>query len=172
MFARLVDNNLYLIDIFSPEPLAIAAINKNTFQIWHSCLGHLGHQNIIQLANMSKGIDLSKPPPEDVCIPSIEANMQVEPHKDLIQPSLKPFNLVYSDVSGPHRTGLYGAKYYVTFLCDAIKQSEAILLKEKSGVLSAFKSYCLRNKKGDKKIRRLRTDSGGEYDSKKFAEFQ
>ena len=59
MFARLVDNNLYLMDILSPGQLALAAINKDTLKIWHSCLGHLGHQNIIRLANMSQGIDLS-----------------------------------------------------------------------------------------------------------------
>lgn len=47
MFARLVDNNLYLIDILPPGQLALAAINKDSLKIWHSRLGHLGHQNII-----------------------------------------------------------------------------------------------------------------------------
>ena len=36
MFARLVDNNLYLMDILSPGQLALADINKDTLQIWHS----------------------------------------------------------------------------------------------------------------------------------------
>ena len=168
MFARLVGNNLYLMDIFSPGQLALAAINKDTLKIWHSRLGHLSHQNIIRLAHMSQGIDLSQPPPQDVCIPCTEANMRVEPQTDMIQPGLQPLDLVHSDVSGPHTTGPYGARYYVTFLCDATKRSEAILLKEKSGVLPAFQGYCLRNEKGDKRVRRLRTDGGGEYDSKAF----
>ena len=172
MFAWLMDNNLYLMDTFSPEPLAMAAIKKDTLHLWHSRLGHLGHQNIIRLAHMSEGIDLSKTPPEDVCISCTEANMQVELHKDMIQPSQDPLDLVHSDVSGPYTTGIYGVKYYVTFLCDATKRSEAILLKEKSGVLPIFKGYCLRNEKGDKRVRRLRTDGGGEYDSKEFAEFR
>lgn len=86
MFARLVENNLYLMDIFSPGQLALAAINKNTLKIWHSSLGHLGHQNIIRLAHMSQGIDLSQPPPQDVYVPCTEANMRVEPHTDMIQP--------------------------------------------------------------------------------------
>ncbi len=63
MFARLVDNNLYLMDILLPGQLALAAINKDTLKILHSCLGHLGYQNIIRLANISQGIDLSQPPP-------------------------------------------------------------------------------------------------------------
>ena len=152
MFARLVDNNLYLMDTFSPEPLAMAAINKDILCIWHLRLGHLGHQNIIRLAHMSKGIDLSKTPPEDVCISCTEANMQVEPHRDMIQPGQDPLDMVHSDISGPHTTGIYVAKYYVTFLCNATKRSEVIVLKEKSGVLPAFKGYCLRNEKGDKRV--------------------
>ena len=155
MFTRLVDNNLYLMDTFSPEPLAMAAINKDTICIWHLHLGHLSHQNIIRLAHMSEDIDLSKTPPEDVCIPCTEANMQVEPYRDMIQPGQDPLDLVHSDVSGPHTTEIYGAKYYVTFLCDATKQSEAIFLKEKSGVLPSFKEYCLRNENGDKRVRQL-----------------
>ncbi len=90
--------------------------------------------------------------------------MRVEPHINMIQPGLQPLDIEHSDVSGPHTTELYGVRYYVTFLCDATKRSEAILLKEKSGVL--------RNRKGDKKVRRLRTDGGGEYNSKAFAQFR
>ena len=59
MFAWLVDNNLYLMDIFLPKPLVMATINKDTLQIWHSCLVHLGHQNIILVAFLkSYGISL------------------------------------------------------------------------------------------------------------------
>ncbi len=46
MFARLLDNNLYMMDILSLGKLALAAINKDTLKIWHSCLGHLGHQKL------------------------------------------------------------------------------------------------------------------------------
>lgn len=172
LFASLVDNNLYLIDIFSPKPLAMTAINKNTLWIWDCCPGYLGYQNIIRVAVIFEFINLSKPLSENVCILYTEANILVKPHKDLIQPGLESFDLVYRDVSGPHITELYEAKYYVTFLCNAIKRFEAILLKQKSEVLLAFKDYYLRNEKGDKRIWRLCIDGSGEYDFKEFAEFQ
>ncbi len=98
--------------------------------------------------------------------------MRVELHIGMIQPGLRPLGLVHSDVSGPNTTGLHKARYYLTFLFDVTKQSEAILLKEKSGVLPAIQGYCLRNEKGDKRVRRLRTDGGGKYDSKAFAQLQ
>lgn len=53
----------------------MVTINKDTFHIWHLRLGHLGHQNIIQLAHISEGIDLSKTLCEDVYIPYIQTNM-------------------------------------------------------------------------------------------------
>ncbi len=98
--------------------------------------------------------------------------MRVEPYIDMIQPGLQPLKFVYSDASRPNTTGLYGARYYVTFLGDATKQSEAILFNEESGVLPAFQGYCLTNKKDDKRVRRLRTDGGGQDVSKAFAQFR
>ena len=65
---------------------------------------------------------------------------------------MEPLDLVHSDVSGPYTTRQYRAKYYITFLCDTTKQSDAIFLQEKSGVLLTFKDYCLRIEKIDKKI--------------------
>ena len=119
---------------------------------------------------MSQGIDLFQPPPQDICIPFTEVNMRVEPHLDMIQPGLQPLDCVHSlSISGPHKNELYGARYYVNFLYNATKKSEAILLKEKNGVLPTFQGYCLRNEKGDNRVRRLRTDNCGEYDSKAFA---
>lgn len=67
--------------------------------------------------------------------------------------------------------GLYRGTHFVTFLCDAIKISEIILLTKKSGVLPAFKGYCLYHKKRDKRVRHLCTNGGREYDSHKFTKF-
>lgn len=97
--------------------------------------------------------------------------MQVESHRDMIKPRKKLLDLGYSNVSRPHTTGLYEAKYYVILLCNATKQSKTILLKEKNGVFSAFKRYCSRNEKSDKRVQRLQMDGGNEFDSKEFAKF-
>ena len=67
---------------------------------------------------------------------------------------------------------LNGAKYMVTFLCDFDKRSHATLLRVKSGVLQAFKNYKKQNEYGDKRIKRLRSDCGGEYDSEDFENFR
>ena len=72
---------------------------------------------------------------------------------------------------GPFPKALNGAKYLVTFLCDFDKRSHVTLLRVKSGVLQGFKNYKKQNEYGDKRIKRLRSDCGGEYDSKDFENF-
>ena len=44
-------------------------------------------------------------------------------------------------------------------------------MTKKSGVLLVLKGYCLHYEKGNKRVRRLRTDGGREYDSHEFTKF-
>ncbi len=74
-------------------------------------------------------------------------------------------------MTGPFFEGLYRATHFVTFLFDATKRSEIVLLTKKSGVLPALKGYYLHHEKGDELVRRLSTDRDGEYDSCEFTEF-
>ncbi len=121
---------------------------------------------------MANGIDLTKPLPNIAFVPCSIGYLKAEPHRDKIKPGLLPMDLVNSDVTNPFIEGLYGATHFVTFLCDATKRSEVVLLTKKSGVLPAFKRYCLHHEKGDKRVRRLLTDRGGEYDSHDFNKFR
>lgn len=132
MFARLIGNNLYIVDIAGPSGFAFLSINEETLKTWHSRLGHLGRQNIINLAKgMSNGIDLTKPLPYSACKPYSIGNLQAEANRDRIEPGPEPLDLLHSDVTGPFIEGLYGATYFVTFLCDATKRSEVVLFDKK-----------------------------------------
>ena len=62
VIAKFMSNNLYFITTFPQSILsfsAFIALNPHTVNMWHSRLGHLGKQNVVELARMSKGIDLS-----------------------------------------------------------------------------------------------------------------
>lgn len=121
---------------------------------------------------MSEGINLSKPPPTDVCPPYSQAKMHIEPHKNKIEPGQYPLDLIYSDVSGPYIWNCFEAKYYVTFLDNYDKTSKVILLSSKDGILAAFDLFCKQNKHRSNRIRRLWIDSGREYDSHAFEEYR
>ena len=67
---------------------------------------------------------------------------------------------------------LGGSQYYVTFIGDSTKKVWVYFLKNKSDVFSVFKRW----KKGVEtqtglKIKCLKSDTGGEYDSSQFKEF-
>ena len=42
MFAQLIENNLYIMDVAGPSSFAFPSLNKNTLKTWHMRLGHLG----------------------------------------------------------------------------------------------------------------------------------
>ncbi len=66
VIAKFMSSNLYFITTLSQLTLsfsAFIALNPHKVDIWHSCLGHLGKQNVVELAKMSEGINLSQPSP-------------------------------------------------------------------------------------------------------------
>lgn len=123
----------------SKTDLALTAISGEQVKIWHERLGHLGEQNIRRLATMSEGIDLSKTPPSDACIPCTVASLQTEPHKSFIEPGKHFLELVHSDLIEPLDTAYSGARYAVTFLEDFHKGSTICFLTQKSDVLPSLR---------------------------------
>jgi transposase InsO family protein len=65
-----------------------------------------------------------------------------------------------------------GKKYYVIFVDDYSRFTKLNLLRSKDKVLEMFIKYKIKveNQK-NKRIKRLRTDRGGEYESNPFKEF-
>ena len=119
---------------------------------------------------MSKEIDFSKLPPNDICIPCAKTGMKVKTHKDYIQPGRAFLDLIHSDIYGPFLKSDDGAKYFVTFLNDWDKASDIVLLRGKSDVLAAFQLFQRRYKRGDYQICCFCTDSKREYSSQACAE--
>ena len=141
VIAKFMSSNLYLITTLpqtTPSFSAYSALNPHTVDMWHSRLGHLEKQNIFKLARMSDRIDLSLPPPSDVCIPCARDTLKVEPHTDSLIPGQGRLDLVYSDVIGPFSHANNGARYIISFLDDDTKKSGVSFFKQKSEVLQAF----------------------------------
>ena len=89
-----------------------------------------------------------------------------------MEPGKHPLDLIHSDVQGPFKEAANGAKYLVTFHCDFDRRSHVSLLRSKDGVFQAFLNYKKQNEYGDKCIKSLRSDNGGEYNSVEFDKFR
>lgn len=78
--------------------------------------------------------------------------------------------LIDSDVCGPMQTeSINGSKYFLIFIDDYSRMTWVYFMKSKSEVLSKFKIFkpYVENQ-SETRIKRLRTDGGGEFLSKEF----
>jgi transposase InsO family protein len=84
-----------------------------------------------------------------------------------------PLDLIHSDVSGPMSVSTPEAyRYWVTFIDNHTRFRVVLLLKRKSGVFAAFKSFkVLAENQLGRSIKALHDDKGGEYMSNEFNAF-
>ena len=84
--------------------------------------------------------------------------------------SLELLELVYSDICGPLSMKTYDNKeYFLTFINDYSKYTYVYLISAKSEALNYFKKYRAEvERQLGRNIKVLRTDRGGEYNSKEF----
>ena len=80
---------------------------------------------------------------------------------------------IHSDVSGTiPSTYLSGYEYYVTFIDDYSRKRWIYFLKSKDEVFGKFKEFkSLIKNHLERRIKTLRIDNGGEYNSKEFEAF-
>src|SRR5262249_40428711 len=77
---------------------------------------------------------------------------------------------IHSDICGPLSVKTYNNKeYFITFIDDFSRFAYVYLISMKSEALSCFKKYRMEvEKQLGRNIKVLRTDRGGEYNSKEF----
>ncbi|KAI3735559.1 hypothetical protein L6452_15065 [Arctium lappa] len=139
--------------------------------LWHSRLGHVNFrslQKMIKLDMLPKcSIDkLSK------CEICIKAKYTNHSHKS-VEKSNEVLRLIHTDLCDFKATPSRGGKnYYITFINDCIKYCHEYLIPTRDEALNMFKTYKAEvENQLDKKIKILRSDRGGKYESHNFAEF-
>ena len=172
--------NLFVLDFdddsFQANATTEVSTRNQSLELWHLRLGHLGYESVKKMAG------------GDIVI-----GMKTNTHKferdcdgcALGKQSRKPFSkkgterasdileLVHSDVCGPmHIVSDGGARYLLTFIDDHSRMTVTYFIKNKYEVLGKFKEYLKVSESfTGKKLKRLRSDNGGEYISKEFNEF-
>jgi uncharacterized membrane protein YgcG len=81
--------------------------------------------------------------------------------------------LVHTDVCGPMQTeSLGGNKYFLLFIDDFSRMCWVYFIQRKSETFVCFKKFkALVEKQTEKRLKRLRSDRGGEFQSKEFQTF-
>nr|CAD41546.2 OSJNBb0091E11.16 [Oryza sativa Japonica Group] len=107
------------------------------------------------------------------CHTCVQLKQPCKPHKASEARNLAPLELVHSDLcemNGVLTKG--GKKYFMTLIDDCTRYCYVYLLKTKDETLHYFKIYKAEvENQLERKIKRLRSDRGGEYFSNEFTSF-
>ena len=148
----------------------------NSLSIWHLRFGHLNKKDVKLLASekLVDGIAVDPKAADEVCEGCILGKQTRYPFpKTGSTKSTDVLHLVHSDVCGPLSVvSVGGSIYYVTFIDDFSNFVWVYMLKLKSEVLEKFVEFvAMVETFTGKKLKRLRSDNGGEYFGDAFNDF-
>ncbi|KAL7278680.1 hypothetical protein ACG7TL_007682 [Trametes sanguinea] len=148
-------------------------LSKTDYKTWHRRFGHAGKEALRHLPKNVKGVDHVDPADDEPC----EGCAYGKSHRLPFPPSEKratePLELVHTDLDGPMRTASVGNGYlyFASFIDDFSGLGIAYYLKRKSDAMKAFDSFkAWAETQTGKKIKRVRSDRGGEYLSNEFTQ--
>ena len=165
------NHGLYLLNSVACQALTVP--NQPGIQLWHQRMGHLGPKNLQRLAKMVTGVNLDHPIRDEcVCQACVLGRMKSTPHKHTIRPGNYPLEFLHMDLLGPITPeGYDGSRYSYQIHCDVTKFGEAYTLAHKSDAFECFKRFKRMNETPTRRIRRIRSDNGGEFIGKEFQDF-
>ena len=138
--------------------------------LWHGRLGHVNYDTLRRLINLEH-IPAFHIDSKHKCETCVEAKL-TRSSFHTIERNTEPLDLIHSDVCDLKSVQTRGGnKYFITFVDDNTKYCYVYLLKSKDEAIEKFVLY--KNEvenQLNKKIKVLRSDRGGEYESP-FGEF-
>lgn len=140
--------------------------------IWHARLGHVNYSyiKIMKSLGILKDVKISNTNKCQVCV---EAKTTKKTCKPVLVRESEPLYLIHSDLGDMSRNTSRGGKnYYVTFIDDYSRYTKVYLLRNKNETEDKFLVYKAEvENKLEKKIKRLRSNRGGEYDSRPLSKY-
>jgi len=138
--------------------------------LWHCRLAHVGLKALEILPKVVT--DAPTMTGKCDCESCIKCKLARKPFTPTTARATEPLQLVQSNICGPLETAIRGGRYILLFIDDATRYTDEYILKSKLEGLEKFKEWkALREKESGKHMKQCRTDGGGEYTSKKFAEY-
>jgi histone deacetylase 1/2 len=132
--------------------------------VWHHRLGHASSHVVEQILSRHKLSFVKDSRNNSICDSCQKGKSHQLPYPKSSSVSLRPFELVFSDVWGPAPTSVGRHNYYVSFIDDYSKFTWIYLLKQKSEVFQCFRDFqTMVERQFDCKILAVQSDWGGEY---------
>lgn len=164
-------SNLYELELEIADSLKLD-LHVRSYKTWHRRFGHAGKEAISKLPKSVKGVDAVDPADVEPCEGCAFGKSHRQPFSPSDKRASEVLELVHTDLDGPMRTrSINGYSYFAGFIDDHSGLARVYFLKHKSDAFRAFDDYkaWAENQTG-KKIKRVRSDRGGEYTSKEFTD--
>ena len=140
-------------------------VSRPSTWIWHSRLGHASFPVVERVIRNNLLPRSTSHHVESVCDSCQKAKSHQFPYSSSENKSCAPLDLIHSDVWGPAPISVGNYTYYVSFIDDYSRYTWIYLLKHKSKVFHVFKNFQSHvERKYTRKIIRMQTDWGGEYE--------
>ena len=162
--------SLYMLHVLSVKHHVINVTEQPSVSLWHCRLGHMSKKGMEVLSHLGylPGFSFQD---FEFCEHCVFGKQTQVPHRKRGNRKDKQLALVHSDLCRPMPNLLLGgASYFATFIDDYSCKVWVYFLKHKDEVLSVFNFVTLVENQSGKKLKCLRTDNGGEYDSQGFSE--
>jgi Integrase core domain/GAG-pre-integrase domain len=173
MKGNIDETGLYKMNVEVIEEGRLEEMNEE--RLWHERLGHISKK---YLENMKRDGLIPKNERKEErkyqCRICDEGKM---PRKKFMKEtkirSKEVGELIHSDVCGPIKPMSYnGCNYFVTFIDDHSRMAWTIPIRRKSDVLEEFIVFRKMLKtQFNKRVKKIRSDRGGEYLSEEFTEY-
>ena len=142
------------------------AVGNETPKLWHQRLGYMSEKGM-KIMHSKRKLPCLQLVEIDMCEDCILGKQKrVRFQTSGRTPKKEKLDLVHSNIWGPTKVSSIGGKhYFVTFIDDHSHKVWVSFLKHKSKVFVSFRRWkaMVENELG-LKIKRLRTDNGGEYE--------
>ncbi len=158
---------------FSPNNVSEASIINSmtplSIQTWHRRMGHLGYQNLLQLPKIADGIEIKDPIPAEIWGDCMKGRQQRKPSYEPRSTSSEYLDDLHCDLGGPYPITRKGNRFYLGIRDGATGAYYSEPMRTKSQTFVKFQKFiCHAEKQSEKKLKRLRTDFGGEFANTAF----
>ena len=174
--AKISENRTFQVKLGAFDSQCLNAETKSDESwLWHMRYGHLNFKdlNLLHAKDMVTGLPQVRIPKSvcDHCMISKQTRASFSNYTPTRANDL--LHVVYSDVCGPFEVpSLGGNRFFVSFVDEFSRKMWTYLLKVKSEVFENLKKFtAMTEKQSGKKLKILRTDGGGEFNSREIEAF-
>lgn len=167
-------NNLYYLDFC--RPTCQSAQSVVTPEILHKRLGHFAIRRIRRMGDVVEGLnigEMQRLPDKMNCDSCVQAKSKRATFPPLESKTNSILELLHMDLAGPAEVEWVGGKHYMLIIADDFSRYyHTVLLAKKSVAMQeALKWIALQERRTGLKVKRIRSDNGGEFLSNDWTEY-